>query len=34
VQDAFPSMPREHRELLVSGTCSACFDRIAHCHIG
>lgn len=34
VQDAFPSMPKEHRELLVSGTCSNCFDRIAHCHLG
>lgn len=27
VQDAFPYLPVEVRELLISGTCSPCFDK-------
>lgn len=26
VQDAFPNMPPEWREMLISGTCPSCFD--------
>lgn len=26
VQDAFPSMPREWREMLISETCPSCFN--------
>ena len=28
VQDAFPDMPAAKRELLISGTCSLCFDQL------
>lgn len=27
VQDAFPDMPAEQRELLISGTCPACWNE-------
>ena len=27
VQDAFPSVPKDVRELLISRLCSACFDK-------
>jgi hypothetical protein len=27
VQNAFPEIPREGRELLVSGSCDACFNK-------
>ena len=27
VQDAFPGMPVDVRELLISGTCSRCWDK-------
>lgn len=27
VQNAFPEIPREDRELLVSGTCGECFNN-------
>jgi hypothetical protein len=26
VQDAFPEMPKQHREMLISGTCPECWD--------
>jgi hypothetical protein len=28
VQDAFPSMPREWREMLISGTCPSCWNEM------
>jgi hypothetical protein len=29
IQKVMPSLNKENRELLISGTCSACFDSIA-----
>jgi hypothetical protein len=31
IQLAMPSTPKEERELLISGTCGACFTRIFTC---
>lgn len=28
VQDAFPDMPADQREQLISGTCGPCYDRL------
>jgi hypothetical protein len=28
IQDIMPDVPRELRELLISGTCPACFDEM------
>ena len=28
IQNAFPTMPKDIRELLISGICGSCFDRI------
>lgn len=28
IQDAFPEMPVEDRELLISGTCPECWDKL------
>jgi hypothetical protein len=28
IQKALPELPKEDRELLVSGTCSSCFDKL------
>ena len=29
IQDVMPNVPKGERELLISGTCDACFDRMA-----
>lgn len=31
-QDAFPHIPREDREILISKTCSDCFDKLTGYH--
>ena len=31
VQDAFPDMPKEQRELLISQTCESCFKKLGGC---
>jgi hypothetical protein len=28
VQDAFPDVPKEYREMFISGTCPECFERM------
>jgi hypothetical protein len=28
IQDAMPNVPKDERELLISGTCGACFDKL------
>lgn len=28
VQDAFPDMPADQREMLISNTCGKCFDKL------
>lgn len=28
VQAAFPEMPADQREMIISGTCPPCFDRL------
>lgn len=28
IQNAMPHVPKEERELLISGTCGECFERI------
>lgn len=28
VQRVFPDLPREHREMFISGTCNSCFHRL------
>ena len=28
IQDAFPNMSADHREMLISGTCPVCWDKM------
>ena len=28
VQDAFPELPKQYREMLISGTCPSCWDAM------
>lgn len=28
IQDCFPTLPPEHRELFISGTCPSCYNEL------